>query len=203
MSVTEAQLEALIHGRDTQALVVYMEAKRLPLLAYIERKLGANLRQRVEPEDVLQELGISALTSLANAETPPTEIFPWLCGLAAQRVIDLARHHKANKRDLRREVAGNQQAAGMDSAGGDLIALLSASLTSASMRAVRGERQAKLDSCLEEMSDETQEILRLRYGEGLSTKEIATRLGKSDVSIRVLISRTVQDLQKRLVAEEF
>ncbi len=115
------------------------------------------------------------------------------------RIIDLARHHKADKRDVRRDVSGNQPAGGMESSSGDLIALLSASLTSASMRAVRCERQTKLEACLAKLPQATQEILRLRYGDGLPTKDIAKRLGKSDVAIRVLISRTVQELQKNLV----
>jgi DNA-directed RNA polymerase specialized sigma24 family protein len=38
----------------------------------------------------------------------------------------------------------------------------------------------------------------LRYGEGLATKDVATRLGKTDVATRVLLSRLVQQLQERL-----
>jgi RNA polymerase sigma-70 factor (ECF subfamily) len=34
--------------------------------------------------------------------------------------------------------------------------------------------------------------------DGLPTKEIAERLGKSDVAVRVLLSRTVQKLQQLL-----
>ena len=199
MSETEEQLETRIRARDSQALVVYLEMKKLPLLSIIERRLGADLRKRIEPEDVLQEVGMSAISNLANSEDPPNDIFPWLCRTIELRIIDLARHHKAEKRDLRREVSGNQQAAGMENTSGDLIALLSASLTSASMRAVRCERQSKLDECLSELPESTRNVLRMRYGDGLATKEIAKRMGKSDVAIRVLISRTVQDLQKRLV----
>jgi RNA polymerase sigma-70 factor (ECF subfamily) len=34
--------------------------------------------------------------------------------------------------------------------------------------------------------------------DGLATKEIAERLGKSDVAVRVMLSRTVQKLQQLL-----
>jgi DNA-directed RNA polymerase specialized sigma24 family protein len=40
--------------------------------------------------------------------------------------------------------------------------------------------------------------MRMRYVDGLATKEIAERLGKSDVAVRVMLSRTVQKLQQLL-----
>jgi RNA polymerase sigma-70 factor (ECF subfamily) len=66
------------------------------------------------------------------------------------------------------------------------------------MAAVRGERQVRLEACMAELPPESREALRLRYGEGMPTKEIATRLGRTDVSVRVLLSRTLQQLQQRL-----
>jgi hypothetical protein len=37
-----------------------------------------------------------------------------------------------------------------------------------------------------------------RYVDGLTTKDSAGRIGKSDVAVRVMLSRTVQKLQQRL-----
>jgi RNA polymerase sigma-70 factor (ECF subfamily) len=38
----------------------------------------------------------------------------------------------------------------------------------------------------------------MRYAEGLPTKEIAAKLGKTDVAIRVLLSRSVRVLEQQL-----
>ena len=38
----------------------------------------------------------------------------------------------------------------------------------------------------------------MRYAEGLPTKEIAQKLGKTDVAIRVLLSRSMRLLEKKL-----
>ena len=177
---------------------MYLEANKRTLLAHIERKIGADLRKRIDPDDIFQETVLAALRGLPAAAGNIQDVFGWLRHLAEQRAIDLARHHRAGKRDPRREAPGRQPAADSAAASVEMIALLSTSLTTASMAAVRGERQVRLQACLTGLSTESREALRLRYGEGLATKEIAARMGRSDVSVRVLLSRTLQELQKRL-----
>ncbi|HEX3313468.1 MAG TPA: sigma-70 family RNA polymerase sigma factor [Gemmataceae bacterium] len=200
-AVSDAELEARIRAGQMDALVMYLEANKRTLLAHIERKIGADLRKRIDPDDIFQETVLAALRGLPAAAGNIQDVFGWLRHLAEQRAIDLARHHRAGKRDPRREVSGRQPAADPGAASVELVALLSASLTTASMAAVRGERQGRLQACLTGLSPESREALRLRYGEGLATKEIAARMNRSDVSVRVLLSRTLQALQKLLADE--
>jgi RNA polymerase sigma-70 factor, ECF subfamily len=196
-SQSDSELEARIRVGQRDALVMYLEANKRALLAHIERKIGGDLRKRVDPDDVFQETVLAALQGLPAAAGNLHDVFGWLRHLAEQRTVDLARHHRAEKRDPRREVSAPPRR--VDSAASvELIALLSASRTSASMAAVRGERLLRLEECLADFPAESREALRLRYAEGLPTKDIAARLGRSDVSVRVLLSRTLQALQKRL-----
>ena len=51
---------------------------------------------------------------------------------------------------------------------------------------------------LAELPESDREALRLRYVEGLPTKEIAAKLGKSDGAVRVMLSRAVDKLQQML-----
>ncbi|MCA9018130.1 MAG: sigma-70 family RNA polymerase sigma factor, partial [Planctomycetaceae bacterium] len=44
--------------------------------------------------------------------------------------------------------------------------------------------------------------IRLKYVEGLPTKEIAAQLGKSDVAVRVMVSRSMAKLQEILKHED-
>jgi RNA polymerase sigma-70 factor (ECF subfamily) len=184
-----------VRRRDPVALAAFIEDRRPALLAFVERRLGPALRSKIEPQDVLQELAVKALRELPTADLATRDPFGWLCHLAEQCIIDDHRHFAAGKRDRGREVPGNVR---VGDGSQDLVALLAASLTSPSMAAVRDERQERLMKVIAELPAEHQQALRLRYGEGLPTKDVANRLGKSDVATRVLLSRLVQQLQERL-----
>jgi RNA polymerase sigma factor (sigma-70 family) len=62
--------------------------------------------------------------------------------------------------------------------------------------ALRNEDYALLHAHLSNLSELQQDIVRLRFGEGLPVKEIASRLNKSDGVIRVTLSRTLNLLRR-------
>ena len=105
----------------------------------------------------------------------------------------------AAKRASGREQPGNV-AAGEGSQ--DLIALLAASMTTPTQAVVRDEREERLRAALATLPDESREALRLRYVEGLATKDVAARLNKTDVATRVLLTRLVHRLQELLAPGE-
>jgi RNA polymerase sigma-70 factor, ECF subfamily len=179
-------------ARDPADASTVLERHRPALLAYIERRLGAALRGKLEPQDVAQEVAVRALREGLPAGGDP---FGWLCRLAEQCIVDGHRHFAAGKRAAAREQAGN---APVGEDGLDLVALLAASMTTPTQAVVRNERQRRLDEALAALPDEHREVLRLRYGEGLATRDIADRLGKTDVAVRVLLTRTVQRLRELL-----
>jgi len=183
-----------VRAGDAAALAAYLEDRRPALRAFVERRLGPTLRGKLEPDDVLQELAVKALHDLER-KPQITDPFNWLCHLAEQCIVDGHRRFAADKRDAGREVPGNVR---VGEASQDLVALLAASLTTPSAAVVRDERQRRLQEVLVALPDEHREALRLRYAEGLSTKEVAGRLNKSDVATRVLLSRLVQKLQELL-----
>jgi RNA polymerase sigma-70 factor, ECF subfamily len=190
-----AHLADRVRARDPAALAAFLEHRRPALLAFVERRLGSALRGKLEPQDVLQELAVKALRELPNADLSTRDPFGWLCHLAEQCIVDDHRHFAAGKRASGREVPGNVR---IGDGSQDLVALLAASLTSPSMAVVKDERQRRLMDVVATLPDEHQQALRLRYGEGLPTKDVAQKLGKSDVATRVLLSRLVQQLQDRL-----
>ena len=55
-----------------------------------------------------------------------------------------------------------------------------------------------MQQAIDGMSDEQKTAIRLRYAEGMPTKEIAEKLGKTDVATRVLLSRSMRQLEKEL-----
>jgi RNA polymerase sigma-70 factor (subfamily 1) len=189
----ENQLRERVRAHDAAALTDYLQHFRPQLLAYIDRNLGVVLRKKVEPQDIWQDTAISALNALSNADLSDRDPFGWLCQIAQQRIIDASRKHSAKKRDNEFEIALNSPAG--DSSR-EWMSILAASITSPSQAVARAERHGQLYAAIQELPPDVQEILRWRYVEDLPTKEIAARLGKTDVAVRVLLSRTVLKLQE-------
>ena len=75
-------------------------------------------------------------------------------------------------------------------------------MTTASQALSRKGREVRLLEALTQLPEEQREALRLKYIEGLPSKEIAERLGKSDGSVRVMLSRSLNKLQDMLAEEE-
>src|SRR5262245_48023156 len=193
----ENRLRDRVQAHDATALTEFLQLFRPQLLAYSDRNLGVVWRQKIETQDVWQETAISALDALPNADLSDRDPFGWLCQIAQQRIIDASRKHSAKKRDSEFEVALNSPAG--DSSR-EWMSILAASMTSPSQAAAREERHGQLYVAIQALPPDVQEILRWRYVEDLPTKEIAARIGKTDVAVRVLLSRTVQKLQE-LMAE--
>jgi RNA polymerase sigma-70 factor (ECF subfamily) len=202
MNSSEDALIERLHQRDQEALASFLEANKPRLLAYIERSLGAALRRKIEPVDVAQEVYVQALRGLPDADFQQRDPLSWLCHLAEQRIIDA--HRKlfgAKKRSASRETRLEY---GSDRTGEQGMAhLLAASMTSPSRAFSRNEKEFRLLAALETLPEESREALRLRYAEGLATKDIAKRLSKTDGAIRVLLTRSVKRLQELLGAESY
>ncbi|HVX16027.1 MAG TPA: sigma-70 family RNA polymerase sigma factor [Pirellulales bacterium] len=179
---------------DLSALLV---ERRGALLAYIERRMGTALRGKIEPDDILQEVGVE-IARTASAETAPfatgRDPFGWLCDVAERRIVDAYRRiFGAQKRSAARDVS--LHADGGDDSRPGLVNLLIASMTSPTQAFARDERHQRLTAALATLNEEQREALRLRYIEQMPSKEIAERLGKTDGAVRVLLTRTLKTLQ--------
>jgi RNA polymerase sigma-70 factor (ECF subfamily) len=190
-------LVARIRAHDKQALAEFLAARRGALLAYIERHTGAALRRKLEPEDIFQEASAEAVRALPITDLTEREPFGWLCQIAERRIVDAHRRFfGAQKRDAAREMP-------LGTPGGDqsrlaVIDLLVASMTTASQAYSRGQKEIQLLAAMDTLPTEQREALRLRYLEGLPSKEIAERLGKTDGAVRVMLTRSLSKLQQIL-----
>lgn len=199
-SPTEEDLLERLRQGDEDALAGFIECRRRQLLAFIERGMGAALRGKVEPQDVLQEVSVHALRGLPGADLSDRDPFGWLCHLAEQRIVDAHRRYfGAQKRAGHREVPLHGAAGGQASR--ELIDLLVASISTPSQVLSRDQRHARLEEALASLPADSRQALRLRYFEGLPSKEIARRLGKSDGAVRVLLTRALRRLEQLLGPE--
>lgn len=198
MSDSDGALVGRIRSGDAEALAEYIDQRRPQLISFIERNLSDAMRRKVEPDDLLQEVSVDCIRSLGDVDLSERDPFGWLCQIAERRIIDA--HRKffgTQKRDAGREVPLGTP--GGETGQAAIIDLLVASITSPSQAFSRNQREIKMLAAIETLPPEGQEAIRMRYVENLPTKEIADRLGKSDVAVRVMLTRTIQKLQQMLV----
>jgi RNA polymerase sigma-70 factor (ECF subfamily) len=196
----DAALMNRVRGGDSQALAEFLVARHPQLMAFIDRRLGAALRRKMEPDDLYQEVSAEALRSLGEVDLAQRDPFSWLCQVAERRIIDAHRRFfGSQKRDAGREVSLNAAGGGSTSTTRPgLLNLLVASMTSASSAFSRDQKQIRMLTALEQLPEEHREALRLRYLESMPSKQIAEKLGKSDGAIRVMLTRSLAKLQQIL-----
>lgn len=193
----DASLVQQVMQRDGEALAKYIEQNRGQLAGFLRSITGERLLTVVELDDLLQEISATALTSLDTAPLDSYQPMQWLQQIARRRVVDAHRFHfEAKRRD-----AGRQQSIhnpGGDTAGMGMEQLLAVSMTSASAAHSRDVRMCRMQQAIEGLPEEQRTAVRMRYAEGMPTKQIAEKLGKSDAAVRVLLSRSMRHLEKQL-----
>lgn len=183
---------------DEAALVEFLQTNQSSLLAFIRSRIGSQLQRKIEPEDVLQEASMEAVRTLKQTDLSSWDPLHWLFQICERKIIDAHRRFFASqKRDASREAAipDGSQAAG-------LADLLAASMTTPSDAFSRDQRQLRMLAALDTLPEDQREALRMRYLVGLSSKEIAQKLGKTDGATRVMISRALGKLHEMLAEEE-
>jgi RNA polymerase sigma-70 factor (ECF subfamily) len=149
---------------------------------------------------MFQEVAAEAVRSLPTIELGDRDPFAWLCQLAERRIIDAHRRFfGAAKRDAGREVSIDK--ASPDASRAAVIDMLIASMTTASEVFSRNVRYQQLTEALSSLPEDQREALRLRYVDGLPSKQIAEQLGKSDGAIRVMLTRALNRLQSILAPD--
>jgi len=172
-----------------QKLIVHHHAG---LRAALTGAIDADLRARIDPDDVLQNAYISAFKLLPAAEIESAEHFAnWLKRIAFDRLKGMQRAHRRRKRDVAREASPAVAAA---TSYLNLAERLSGGEATPSRQMARGETEAVLMSCLARLGDDQREVVRLRFLEDVPVAEIAERLGKTETSVYTLCHRGLKSL---------
>ncbi len=185
---------------DPARFAQWVESQRPRLITMIESKIGNQLRRKLEVEDLLQDATGRAVQSLESADFSGGDPMPWFLQVIEHQIIDAHRFHfGAQKRDASREISANTPAeTGESGHSPELIDLLVASMTSPSQAFSKHVRLDRMHRALESLSQEARQAIQWRYLENLPSQEIASRLGKTDGAIRVLLTRTLKKLQEML-----
>lgn len=195
----DATLIERVKQRDAEALATFIDQNQGQLFGFLRSITSQRLLSVVELDDLIQEVSTAAITGLDTAPLETYEPMQWLQQIARRRVVDAHRFHfEAKRRDASRQqsihAAGNADSSAMG-----MEQLLAASMTSPSAAVSRDVRLCRMQEAIEGLPEEQKAAVRMRYAEGLPTKQIAEKLGKSDVAVRVLLSRSMRQLEKLLL----
>ncbi|MFH1748294.1 MAG: sigma-70 family RNA polymerase sigma factor [Planctomycetota bacterium] len=198
-SVEPAKVAALIERakqRDEQALNELLQAHTQRLLTSIRSELGDRLRQRLESQDVMQQVYVDALRNIDQfVDRGQDSFFAWLRRIAINRIIDVDRRAFQTAKRAGEVREGDIAA---DASMIHLLDELAGSMTSPSAGAHGADRGRLLRRALEQLSEDQHEVIRLRYLNQLNVAETAAKMDRSERAIRSLCVRALIRLRELL-----
>lgn len=189
-------LLARARQHDEAALAKLLEACTHRLLASIRAELGDRLRQRLDSQDVMQQVYLDALNNIDRfVERGHDSFFAWLRRIAINRICDVDR--KAFQ-TIKRGGEIREADLGADDSMAPLLDALAATGTTPSMVANQSDRARVLRSALDQLSDDQREVIQLRYLRQLSVADTAAKMDRSERAVRSLCVRALIRLRELL-----
>jgi len=199
MTLSDVVPERLLEqarGGDDAALGRLLELYRNYLRLLARSLIGGALQAKFDPSDVVQEAFLKAHADFKGflGQGEP-ELVAWLRSILVHRLADLARHHKARGRDLRRE---ESLEAMLERSSLDVQHALAGLSQAPSSLALKREQSVLLAEALERLPEDYREVFVLRNLEQVPIEEIATRMGRSPNAVRKLWTRALLALKHTL-----
>ena len=165
---------------------VAFEKHRERLLSVIYLRMGPNLRVRMDPEDVLQEVAIEAVNSW-HTLSDEHNAGAWLVTLARRKVARILRDQiGVAARDPRRERTIKTELPLADRRSGPVT------------HADRKDRLELLEQAIQRLSEDHRDVILLMKIDGLSAKEVAEQMGRTENAVHLLLSRALKRLAEEL-----
>ncbi|MCA8949071.1 MAG: sigma-70 family RNA polymerase sigma factor [Planctomycetes bacterium] len=190
--MTDSSLPLVTQARaDDREAIERLLVRHLPRLqAWLGLRMGAQLRARETPEDLVQSVAREVLEDLGGFEWRSEASFRhWLFLRAQRKLVDKARHVGAEQRSPARERPLETPSGEVPHAG----RWLTPSGEAASLEEVR-----RIEQAFATLSDDYREAISLRRLCGMSYAEIAERMQRSESAVLNLVHRGLAQLALRL-----
>jgi len=171
-------MQANRHMAQAEQEMALLYRKYAPgLLTYVRMRIAS----AEDAEDLIVEVFMAALENAKFAALSEKEKQLWLWRVTRNKVIDTYRRAKTRQNVTLEHVADG---------------LFEDEIASPEYAALRQEAYLDLYAHLQSLPPLHQQILRMRFGQDLSCREIATTLGKQENVVRVTLSRSLNLLRK-------
>lgn len=183
---------------ETQQLGKLLQSYFNYLTVLANTQLDRRLRQRLSPSDLVQETMLAAHRDFAAFRgSTPQELVGWLRQILIHVLHGaIARHVKAEKRDIRREISIDQVQVSVDRSAINLAAILPAQTQSPSTPMQQQEHSHQVADKLAELRPDHREVIILRNLQGLTFDEVAERMGRSSGAVRMLWLRAIDQFKE-------
>ncbi len=173
---TLSLIEAARRG-DTRAYENLIERYRDRLERSVRSRLAKFGASAIQADDVVQETLVRGFQALERFRWEGDDsLFRWLAGIS-RRVVLAAQRERLPTSDL------------------DRASQVPARDVSPSRALRREERFLRLKAALRGLNDRDREVILLTRIEGLTTREVAERTGRSHDAVRQLLSRALRKLR--------
>ena len=174
-----------------------MQSNLPGLRAFIRLRSGQLLRAKESVSDLVQSVCREVLQDLPGAQVENEAAFRgWLYTAAHRKILDRRKYWEREMRDAAREQplegAPEERERGLLESYG--------ALATPSRHAEVKEEVARIERAFEQLSEEHREVIALARIAGLTHREIAERMGKSEEAVRQLLARARARLARLLSA---
>jgi len=177
---SDESLVARIRRRDEAAFTEIYEANFDKIYRYVRLKIG----DRMEAEDLTQQVFLNAFKSASSLEWKGTPVAAWLFRIAHNQVVD---HLRKKGRAI--------------SVSLEKTAPVVASDDPSEIAEIKIDME-RVNQATKKLTDLQCEVISLRFAGELSTKEVARIMGKSEGAIKALQHSAINALKRELSVVE-
>lgn len=177
---------------DRPSLERLLLAEYVHLERHIRACLPGELQSIVGVEDILQQTFVCAYRSIHDYQLRNSGYFhAWLRAIADHRIQDSLRSERRKKRGGDQRILRGCD----DSSMRAIVELISGSVRTPSQSVAVHEATQALQVALAGLPDDQRDAIRLRFLDGLSLEETATRMRRTTNAVRGLVHRAKQALR--------
>jgi RNA polymerase sigma-70 factor (ECF subfamily) len=197
---TPERLISRARAGDESALGRLLELYRNYLRLAARSMIGAAMRTKVDPSDLVQETFLKAHRDFAGFQGHgENELVAWLRRILSRNVSDQIKHHRRMGRDYKRQQSLELL---LECSGPTVQQAMASRAPSPSEGAAHRERAVHFADAVDRLPADYREVFLLRTIEHVPFEEIAPRMGRSIGAVRMLWARALEKLNGMLEGQE-
>lgn len=184
---------------DPQARGDLMERHMTGLRAFVRLRLGRQLRGRESSLDLVQSVCREALEGLDRFEyRGPDSFRNWLLRQAENKIRDRGRYWNRARRSHEKEAGAVTSLLAQEHQPGEPLSNQLRSFATPSRHAVAREDLTRAEAAFARLAPDARRVIVLARVQGLSHRQVAQIMGRSEAASRTLLSRALARLANLL-----